>query len=39
MFLRLKSLYHADRIGADQLDAAVERGWITTDQAAEIVGS
>ena len=39
MFLRLKALYDAGRIGAAQLDAAVERGWLTADQAADIIGA
>jgi len=36
MFLRLKALYEAGRIGDAQLDAAVERGWITAEQAEEL---
>ena len=37
MFERLKSLHHAGRLTEAQLAAAVARGWITPEQAAEIV--
>lgn len=38
MFLRLKALYDTGRIGHSQLDAAVQRGWITAEQAIKIAG-
>lgn len=38
MFLRLKRLYDAGRLTTDGITAAVERGWITDEQAQEIVG-
>lgn len=39
MFERLKALHAAGRLTPAQLAAAVTRGWITQDQADEIVGA
>ena len=38
MFDRLKSLYERGLLSAQGVDNAVSRGWITTEQAAEIIG-
>jgi hypothetical protein len=37
MFERLLALYRAHRLTEAQLDAAVARGWITREQAAEVI--
>ena len=37
MFERLRALYEAGRLTEAQLDAAVARGWITREQADEII--
>lgn len=36
MFERLRILYHSGRLDDAGLDAAVSRGWISEEQAAEI---
>ncbi|WP_084705431.1 XkdX family protein [Leucobacter chironomi] len=37
MFDRLRKLYQLGKLDVDGLAAAVQRGWITEDQAHEIV--
>ena len=39
MYDRLKRLYLADRLTIDQLQHAVDLGWITADQMQEIIDS
>jgi len=39
MFERLKRLYLEGKLGADQLNAAVARGWITEEQKQEILAN
>lgn len=38
MFEKLKELYVGNKISVDALSNAVAKGWITQDQAAEIIG-
>jgi|GEM_PF-6862976 len=38
MFERLNYLYKTDKLTDEQLDIAVSKGWIRTEQKAEIVG-
>lgn len=38
MFERLKYLYITDKLADEQLDIAVSKDWITTQQKSEIVG-
>ena len=38
MFERLKRLYEAGKIDEAGIHRAVENGWITPEQAAEIIG-
>nr|WP_117407514.1 XkdX family protein [Ruminiclostridium cellobioparum] len=38
MFERLNYLYHAEKLTAEQLDIAVSKSWITTEQRLEITG-
>ena len=38
MFERLKRLYNEGKIDEAGLQAAVEKGWITAEQKAEIIG-
>jgi hypothetical protein len=38
MFERLRTLHDAGRLTHAQIEGAVTRGWITPEQAAEIVG-
>lgn len=37
-FNSIKRLYYSARIGAAQVAAAISKGWITEEQAAEIIG-
>ena len=39
MYERLKYLYQAGRLTEAQLDIAISKGWITTEQKAEIIAS
>lgn len=39
MKARLSRLYKAGRLTAEELTAAVNRGWITEQEAAEITGA
>ncbi|VUZ28547.1 Uncharacterised protein [Acetobacterium wieringae] len=39
MYERLLYLYQSGRLTAAQLDIAVSKGWITTEQKAEIIAS
>lgn len=39
MFERLKYLYNAGKLTAEQLEVAVSKGWITEPQKQEILGS
>jgi len=38
MFERLRALHASGRLSVSQINAAVVRGWITDEQAAEILG-
>lgn len=38
MFERLNYLYHVGKITAEQLEAAVSKAWITTEQEIDIIG-
>lgn len=37
MFERLNYLYHAGQLTAEQLDIAVSKAWITSEQKSEII--
>lgn len=37
MYNRLKALYEAGKLSQEQLEKAVEKGWITGEQAGEIL--
>lgn len=39
MYERLKYLYQSGRLNEAQLEIAVSKGWITTEQKAEIIAS